>query len=206
VVPGAAQPWSNPSHGRTVTDLSLPVVVDSIPHTLARAVAHHQGRPAGNTAGPEVPDDSPAPARRALLGSVDVCLLGTTLPRQSEASPSRLPSQLGRGPAEGILPLRGLDDTLRERSGARPRCGGRPLGKLSGGNRMAGRPCRSIAPGTRPVGGYGPPQDIALPRSRGVSSRYCRGVQDSYLVDSASSHMLVSKIKPCMSKYKQSIR
>jgi hypothetical protein len=30
--------------------------------------------------------------------------------------------------------------------------------------------------------------------------------QDSYLVDSASSHMLVSKIKPCMSKYKQSIR
>ena len=29
-------------------------------------------------------------------------------------------------------------------------------------------------------------------------------LQDSYLVDSASSHMLVSKIKPCMSKYKQS--
>ena len=30
------------------------------------------------------------------------------------------------------------------------------------------------------------------------------GIQDSYLVDSASSHMLVSKIKPCMSKYKHS--
>ena len=29
--------------------------------------------------------------------------------------------------------------------------------------------------------------------------------QDSYLVDPASSHMLVSKIKPCMSKYKQFI-
>lgn len=28
---------------------------------------------------------------------------------------------------------------------------------------------------------------------------------DSYLVDSASSHMLVFKIKPCMSKYKQYI-
>ena len=27
-------------------------------------------------------------------------------------------------------------------------------------------------------------------------------VEDSYLVDPASSHMLVSKIKPCMSKYK----
>ena len=29
---------------------------------------------------------------------------------------------------------------------------------------------------------------------------------DSYLVDPASSHMLVSKIKPCMSKYKRLIR
>ena len=28
-------------------------------------------------------------------------------------------------------------------------------------------------------------------------------MQSSYLVDPASSHMLVSKIKPCMSKYKQ---
>ena len=27
-------------------------------------------------------------------------------------------------------------------------------------------------------------------------------VTNSYLVDPASSHMLVSKIKPCMSKYK----
>ena len=29
------------------------------------------------------------------------------------------------------------------------------------------------------------------------------GLESSYLVDPASSHMLVSKIKPCMSKYKQ---
>ena len=28
------------------------------------------------------------------------------------------------------------------------------------------------------------------------------GAEGSYLVDPASSHMLVSKIKPCMSKYK----
>ena len=33
--------------------------------------------------------------------------------------------------------------------------------------------------------------------SRGVRT------ESSYLVDPASSHMLVSKIKPCMSKYKQ---
>lgn len=34
--------------------------------------------------------------------------------------------------------------------------------------------------------------------------RSCAGLADgrSYLVDPASSHMLVSKIKPCMSKYK----
>ena len=33
------------------------------------------------------------------------------------------------------------------------------------------------------------------------SRQYARGRLDSYLVDPASSHMLVSKIKPCMSKY-----
>ena len=38
----------------------------------------------------------------------------------------------------------------------------------------------------------------------GVASRHAAArLDDSYLVDSASSHMLVSKIKPCMSKYKQ---
>ena len=30
----------------------------------------------------------------------------------------------------------------------------------------------------------------------------CLRLEDSYLVDPASSHMLVSKIKPCMSKCK----
>ena len=57
-------------------------------------------------------------------------------------------------------------------------------------------------------------------RKSAVKRRLTRGVQavvkhypnhshpladaekDSYLVDPASSHMLVSKIKPCMSKYK----
>jgi hypothetical protein len=38
-----------------------------------------------------VPDDPPAPARRALLESVDGCPLGTTLPRHSEVGPRRLP-------------------------------------------------------------------------------------------------------------------
>ena len=42
-------------------------------------------------------------------------------------------------------------------------------------------------------------------RSSPEGPRFWLLAQDSYLVDSASSHMLVSKIKPCMSKYKQSI-
>jgi hypothetical protein len=44
------------------------------------------------------------------------------------------------------------------------------------------------------------------PRFHGeVQRSRCFGVVgiSSYLVDPASSHMLVSKIKPCMSKYKQ---
>lgn len=35
-----------------------------------------------------------------------------------------------------------------------------------------------------------------------VTARLCSVAAASYLVDPASSHMLVSKIKPCMSKYK----
>ena len=39
--------------------------------------------------------------------------------------------------------------------------------------------------------------------STGFSCVVPAGGEPRYLVDSASSHMLVSKIKPCMSKYKQ---
>ena len=54
----------------------------------------------------------------------------------------------------------------------------------------------TLAP--RPRGGLGPTGAAGL--CAGASGR---APQVSYLVDSASSHMLVSKIKPCMSKYKQ---
>ena len=52
------------------------------------------------------------------------------------------------------------------------------------------------------------PQRPADPVTRELFRPETRAVgrspaHDSYLVDSASSHMLVSKIKPCMSKYKQ---
>lgn len=43
---------------------------------------------------------------------------------------------------------------------------------------------------------------LVPPRLIGVGDRAGRGVaKECYLVDPASSHMLVSKIKPCMCKY-----
>ncbi|RDX63652.1 hypothetical protein CR513_57888, partial [Mucuna pruriens] len=35
----------------------------------------------------------------------------------------------------------------------------------------------------------------------GSTNATCRVINECYLVDPASSHMLVSKIKPCMCKY-----
>jgi hypothetical protein len=43
----------------------------------------------------------------------------------------------------------------------------------------------------------------AFESTRDGLSAVLAGCVNSYLVDPASSHMLVSKIKPCMSKYKQ---
>jgi hypothetical protein len=50
---------------------------------------------------------------------------------------------------------------------------------------------------SRPLGGVGLSGRSGLVPGARASRQAC------YLVDSASSHMLVSKIKPCMSKYKQ---
>ena len=43
---------------------------------------------------------------------------------------------------------------------------------------------------------------ICVPTVRLVACVLLPSFDSSYLVDPASSHMLVSKIKPCMSKYK----
>ena len=48
--------------------------------------------------------------------------------------------------------------------------------------------------------------EVQFPRSSSFPVLPVPPDRDSYLVDPASSHMLVSKIKPCMSKYKQFIR
>ena len=48
-----------------------------------------------------------------------------------------------------------------------------------------------------------PSRQKVLRREYDGQTAIARGWNSSYLVDPASSHMLVSKIKPCMSKYKQ---
>ena len=69
------------------------------------------------------------------------------------------------------------------------------------------RPWRAVPSQTTNCSGPpsgGPRRWARRPPTPGMAAATAHGgVKDSYLVDSASSHMLVSKIKPCMSKYKQ---
>ena len=62
----------------------------------------------------------------------------------------------------------------------------------------------SCAPSRRGTGAWLRPATCLVHSapSGAVPARSGAWVEDCYLVDSASSHMLVSKIKPCMSKYK----
>lgn len=89
-------------------------------------------------------------------------------------------------------------------------------GKLEGGAGATGpAPTASPSPAAPrlldPSGGLGPAGEGARPLVLTLPPPLRRGwpgllAHGSYLVDSASSHMLVSKIKPCMSKYKQLYR
>ena len=86
-----------------------------------------------------------------------------------------------------------------------------PVADLALGNSVG---AIGMAPGALPVRWRRPRRvgcvshpfhDIPAPPLSGVAAGPPRGpALGSYLVDSASSHMLVSKIKPCMSKYKHS--
>ena len=65
--------------------------------------------------------------------------------------------------------------------------------------------CARLCKRARAVTSFGEPGPSAFgQRSAGAERRSPVHVHsDSYLVDPASSHMLVSKTKPCMSKYKR---
>ena len=88
-----------------------------------------------------------------------------------------------------------------------PRFAAGPQGSGRAGGRRTTRPKRGVRP-TRRSGFY---RNTLRPAPAGESRRSARAgprvplrcgrLKDSYLVDPASSHMLVSKIKPCMSKY-----
>jgi hypothetical protein len=59
---------------------------------------------------------------------------------------------------------------------------------------------RNVFETARPVGGRSAARKRRRRRRRGAAVE--KNVNDNSLVDPASSHMLVSKIKPCMSQYK----
>jgi hypothetical protein len=107
--------------------------------------------------------------------------------------------------ADGILLLRDLYHTLESRSAPDLCAVDCPLGNSVG---AIGWPEGPVVASLQGPAGWGLPpfSELLCPIQLGSRLGASRGVQGSYLVDSASSHMLVSKIKPCMSKYKQSIR
>ena len=81
-----------------------------------------------------------------------------------------------------------------------PRCAG--ASPPWPGARFAPSSLTRLHPGVPPVLG-GRFRALAGGSTGPAASFPRRGGRPSYLVDSASSHMLVSKIKPCKSKYKQ---
>ena len=86
--------------------------------------------------------------------------------------------------------------------------GGRHPEELGGGTWMARRLPGARRSAAGRVGRAPARPDLAtlfraLGRCSAVSLSGTADSSGSYLVDSASSHMLVSKIKPCMSKYRQ---
>ena len=114
----------------------------------------------------------------------------------------------GRYPPPGARMLKTVVSSSGTRSGL---LGGSCPGELSGGNWIAAGKCVAASARRTPRGwtrrglASSPCPDLRNDSGPfGGPRRVPRALVDgSYLVDSASSHMLVSKIKPCMSKYKQ---
>ena len=117
-------------------------------------------------------------------------------------------AQGGAGPRRGISPALLRGTRLCPAWGATRRTGGKPKDGCVWRPKARGASCRTS------VG-----QDVPRPEGRGVvalgeavrdgagwghpgSPWFGNFGRNSYLVDPASSHMLVSKIKPCMCKYK----
>jgi hypothetical protein len=100
--------------------------------------------------------------------------------------------------------------TMASLRGHRSCVADQPVGNLVGAIGWCGTFGGSLCSWMSRAGCFGTPLSVHFDRRLWAAgpARLSRGVagHGSYLVDSASSHMLVSKIKPCMSKYKQSIQ
>jgi hypothetical protein len=113
----------------------------------------------------------------------------------------------------GGVPTRQMERPLREYGVPRsPGVVPNPISQIQGlgAGKRASSPLGGPPQLCRPVPKL-PNQQCAsgqsVPGRDGCSPHVATRVgQGSYLVDPASSHMLVSKIKPCMSKYKQNIQ
>src|ERR1700712_296055 len=127
-------------------------------------------------------------AQRVVVWSVDGWPMASGLTINSRAGPGRYPPACRRDRLAVPLyvgahaPVRGFS--------AASGCGRRPRDF----DEAIGWPCERGRPATRA---------ISLRALQQIYPLCFGGAHGRYLVDSASSHMLVSKIKPCMSKYKQ---
>ena len=126
-----------------------------------------------------------------------LCCVPTSVEFKCEAVPLRRAPPRGRGAnlaAAPVFQLSGLPPNwpTRDRSCFRMR-NAMPARGPPPPRPPCSRRSRSIRTTSSPV---------SAPRLIGVVDRAGRGVaKECYLVDPASSHMLVSKIKPCMCKY-----
>ena len=80
---------------------------------------------------------------------------------------------------------------------------GLPLAVVACGSPSVGQQCWRLCKKAQSVALLGERGPCSLGSRSGPPCGQVPQAWDSYLVDPASSHMLVSKTKPCMSKYKR---
>ena len=150
-------------------------------------------------------DPSLLPLRVGRLGSLAAGPRGARRSFPSRAGRWSLPGRVSRsgGRHAGAAPLFSKEGSRRNV------CSPGGNGGLARRNGSSSREVllRSPTPVAEPV--FSPfaagsaSRRLGSGRSAALASRSAPAGNDSYLVDPASSHMLVSKIKPCMSKYER---
>jgi hypothetical protein len=188
--------WSCSGHGQGL--LSRPDT------TLLRASR-------GGVGGGERQPNSEGPVPSGAVRSVDCWPLARNSARFPGVNPTRYPLTSVDVDRAGVSSTRDAHAAVppTPSRATRASAADRVLGNSVGAIGWSREPLlhRNRRPGAGPGSVLAPADSYFLPLQgwAAIALRARSGRQDSYLVDSASSHMLVSKIKPCMSKYKQSI-